>query len=592
LKATIERLVSAALAALPPELLSPQARATAPEVERTRDPSHGDYATNVALRHAKAARRNPRQLAEALLQALPADPAVAKVEIAGPGFINFHLAPAAYHAELARVLERGAAYGCRTPGAGERILLEFVSANPTGPLHVGHGRHAAYGAALGNLLVAAGHSVDREYYINDAGRQVDILAVSVWLRYLERLGESVPFPSNGYKGEYLLPIAAALVAEAGATLRRPVAELRAGLPPDEPEGGDKEAFIDAIVARARALLGEDGFRRVVEHALAGMIADIRDDLAEMGVTFDRWYSERSLATSGAIDEALRRLAANGHTYRKEGALWFRATAFGDDEDRVVERENGVRTYFASDIAYHLDKRLRGYQRLIDVLGADHHGYVARVRGGLDAMGEPPDCLEVPLLQLVNLYRGGEKVAMGKREGNFVTLRQLRQEVGNDACRFYFVMRSHDQPLDFDLELAKSRTTENPVFYIQYAHARVASVLRQLADRGLAHDPARGRTALGRLVEPHERRLMVAVTRLPEVIELAAATRAPHTLVNYLRELATDFHGAYSAGNENPSFRFIVDDAQLRDARLTLVLAARQAIRNGLAILGVSAPETM
>jgi arginyl-tRNA synthetase len=592
LKATIERLVSAALAALPPELLSAEARATPPEVERTRDPSHGDYATNVALRHAKAAHRNPRQLAEALIGALPADPSVAKVTIAGPGFINFHLTPAAYHAELVRALERGPAYGCSSPGSGEKVLLEFVSANPTGPLHVGHGRHAAYGAVLGNLLVAAGHSVAREYYINDAGRQVDILAVSVWLRYLERLGEPVPFPSNGYKGEYLLPIAAGLQLEAGATLRRPAAALRAGLPPDEPAGGDKEAFIDAIIARARALLGEDGFGRVTEHALAGMVADIRDDLAEMGVSYDRWYSERSLATSGAIDEALRRLAAHGHTYRKDGALWFRATAFGDAEDRVVERESGVRTYFASDIAYHLDKRLRGYQRLIDVLGADHHGYVARVRGGLAAMGEPPDCLEVPLLQLVNLYRGGQKVAMGKREGNFVTLRQLRQEVGNDACRFYFVMRSHDQQLDFDLELAKSRTTENPVFYIQYAHARVASVLRQLADRGFVHDAARGRAALDRLVEPHERRLMVATTRLPEVIELAAATRAPHTLVNYLRELATEFHGAYSAGNENPAFRVITEDAPLRDARLTLVLAARQVIRNGLAMLGVSAPETM
>jgi arginyl-tRNA synthetase len=259
---------------------------------------------------------------------------------------------------------------------------------------------------------------------------------------------------------------------------------------------------------------------------------------------------------------------------------------------VVERENGVRTYFASDIAYHLDKRLRGFERLIDVLGADHHGYVARVRGGLAAMGEPPDSLEVCLIQLVSLYRNGEKVAMGKREGNFVTLRQLREEVGNDAARFYYVMRSHDQHLDFDLELAKSRTTENPVFYIQYAHARVASVLRQLAERGLEHDPVRGRAALGRLVAAHEQRLLVAMTRFPEVVELAAAMRAPHTLVNYLRELATEFHGAYAAGNENPAFRVIVDDAELRDARLTLVLAARQVIRNGLALLGVTAPETM
>ena len=592
MKAIIEQLVSAALAALPADLLSAEARAQAPEIERTRDSTHGDYATNVAMKHAKAARKNPRQLAEAIIQALPADPAVARVEIAGPGFINFHLAPAAYHAELDRVLDEGVAYGSRPRGTGEKILLEFVSANPTGPLHVGHGRHAAYGAAVANLLTAAGHTVHREFYINDAGRQVDILAASVWLRYLERIGETVPFPSNGYKGEYLLPIAAGLEAEYSQKLRRPAAALTEGLPPDEPEGGNKDTYIDAVIVRSRELLGEDGFRKVVDHALASMIAGIREDLAEMGVTFDRWYSERTLATSGAIDEALRRLEQHGHTYRKDGALWFRASAFGDDEDRVVERENGVRTYFASDIAYHLDKKLRGFDRLIDVLGADHHGYVARVRGGLTAMGEPGECLEVMLLQLVSLYRDGVKVAMGKREGNFVTLRDLRREVGNDACRFYYVMRSHDQQLDFDLELAKRRSAENPVYYIQYAHARVASVLRQLADRGLTHDLVLGRGALARLVEPHEHKLVVSLTKYPEIMALAAATRSPHTLVNYLRELANDFHGAYSAGNENPAFRFIVDDAELRDARLALLLAARQVIHNGLSVLGVSAPETM
>ena len=592
MKATIERLIGAALAALPDDCLSAEARALPQEVERTRDAGHGDYASNVAMRHAKAARRNPRQLAETIVAALPADPSVAKVEIAGPGFINFYLSDAAYHAEINAVLDRASEYGRRPSGSGEKVLLEFVSANPTGPLHVGHGRHAAYGAALANLLSAAGHSVHREYYINDAGRQVDILTVSVWTRYLERLGEAVTLPANGYKGEYLLPIAAALEAEHSHKFRRSAEEVLADLPADEPEGGDKEIYIDALIARMRSLLGDAGFQAVVDHSLAGMVADIRGDLAEMGVTFDRWYSERSLATSGAIDEALRRLEQAGHTYRKDGALWFRASAFGDDEDRVVERENGVRTYFASDIAYHLDKRLRGFDRLIDVLGADHHGYVARVRGGLAAMGEPPESLEVMLLQLVNLYRGDVKVAMGKREGNFVTLRQLRHEVGNDACRFYFVMRSHDQTLDFDLELAKSRSTENPVYYIQYAHARVASVLRQLTDRGLSHDAARGRASLDRLVHPHERRLMVAMTRYPEVIALAAATRSVHTLVNYLRDLANEFHGAYSMDNENPDMRVIVDDEPTRDARVALFMAARQVLRNGLSILGVSAPDSM
>ncbi len=591
MKATIESLLRAALAALPGDLIGAEARAERPEVERTRDPAHGDYASNVAMRHAKAAGRKPRELAQAIIAALPADPSLARVEIAGPGFINFHLAPAAYHAELGRVLDEGAAYGRSDLGGGERVLLEFVSANPTGPLHVGHGRHAAYGSVLGAILATAGYSVATEFYINDAGRQVDIVTVSVWLRYLEAAGEVVPFPSNGYRGEYLKPIARALLESAGDAYLRPAAAVAAGLPPDAP-AGDKDLFVDALIARMRELLGLEAFRAVAEHALAGMLADIREDLAAMGVTFDRWFSERSLATDGAIDEALKRLAAQGNTYRKDGALWFRASAFGDDEDRVVERENGVRTYFASDIAYHLDKRLRGFERLIDVLGADHHGYVARVRGGLAAMGEPPDSLEVCLIQLVSLYRGTEKLAMGKREGTFVTLRQLREEVGNDACRFYYVMRSHEQQLDFDLELAKKRSTENPVYYIQYAHARVASVLRQLAERGLRHDAAAGRAALGRLVEPHEKRLLTAITRYPEVIVLAAATRAPHALVHYLRELATEFHGAYAAGNENPAHRVIVDDAALRDARLTLLLGARQVIANGLALLGVSAPETM
>lgn len=591
MKATIEKLVSAALAGLADQF-PPEALAAKPEIERTRDPKNGDYATNVAMRWAKAAKKNPRQLAEALVKALPASPAVVKVEIAGPGFINFHLAPDAYHAELLSIVDRAEGYGRSPAGTREKVLLEFVSANPTGPLHVGHGRHAAYGGALASLLQAAGYTVHREYYINDAGRQVDIFAASVWLRYLERLGEAITFPSNAYRGEYIKPIAAHLEAKVGRTLLRPAAEVHANLPPDEQDGGDKDKHVDAVIARMKELLGDPAYAAVLESSLEGMLADIRDDLAQMGVTFDRWYSERSLSTSGAIDKAIDRLRANGHLYEKDGATWFKAAQFGDDEDRVVVRANGAKTYFASDIAYHLDKRLRGFDKLVDVLGADHHGYVARVRGGLAAMGEPPESLEVSLIQLVSLYRGGEKLAMGKREGQFVTLRQLREEVGNDACRFYYVMRSHEQALDFDLELAKSKTTENPVYYIQYAHARVASVLRQLADRGLAYDPARGRASLARLAAPSEQRLIVQLSKYPEVVELAALTRAPHALVTYLRELATDFHGAYAAGNENAELRFIVDDAELRDARLTLVLAARQVIRNGLGLLGVSAPETM
>jgi arginyl-tRNA synthetase len=554
-------------------------------VERTRDTQHGDFATNVALRLAKPARRNPRELAQALVAALPANPLVSKTEVAGAGFINFFLASDAYGRELAQIHELGDRYGESALGAGHTLLLEFVSANPTGPLHVGHGRQAAYGSTLANLLAACGFKVSREYYINDAGRQVDIFAVSTWLRYLEASGESIVFPANGYRGDYVVPIAQALREQVGDSLLRHAAEVFAGLPPDAPMG-DKEKYIDALIARARALIGEDGYRSVLEFSLRQMFADIRGDLEQFGVTFERWYSEREFITSGAIDRALQRLDAQGNLYRKDGALWFTASKFGDDEDRVVERENGVRTYFASDIAYHLDKRVRGFEQLIDVLGADHHGYVARVRGGLAAMGEPPDCLEVTLIQFVSLFRGAEKIPMGKREAQFVTLRQLREEVGNDACRFFYLMRSHDQHLDFDLELAKSRTNENPVYYIQYAHARVASVMKQLQSRGLSFDRALGLSNLGLLQSEHEQAVQTSLARYPEVIEHAATSRAPHALAHYLRELANTLHTYYNAE------QFIVEDEKLRNARLALVLGVQQVIRNGLRLLGISAPESM
>ncbi|HSW33212.1 MAG TPA: arginine--tRNA ligase, partial [Steroidobacteraceae bacterium] len=359
----------------------------------------------------------------------------------------------------------------------------------------------------------------------------------------------------------------------------------ADLPPDAPVG-DKDTYIDAVIERAKAMLGEDGFRQAFKIALDDILADIRQDLEEFGVRYDEWFSERSLATNGAIDRALERLRGNGVVYEKDGAQWFRATDFGDEKDRVVVRENGLKTYFASDIAYHLQKRERGFDKLVDVLGADHHGYIARVRAGLVAMGEPGDSLEVRLVQFVTLYRGGEKVQMSTRSGEFITLRELRREVGNDAARFFYVMRSNDQHLDFDLQLATSHSNENPVYYIQYAHARVCSVLRQMREKGFEYDAARGRAALARLVEPHEQALLASISRFPEVVEMAAELRAPHALVHYLREVANDFHTYYNA------HQFLVDDAELRDARVTLVQGMRQVVRNGLGLLGVSAPEAM
>ena len=592
MKASLEGLLRAALNSLPDDLLTAELRSQPVEVERTRDATHGDYASNVAMRHAKAARRNPRELAAAVIAAIPANSMILRAEIAGPGFINFHLADTAFHGELARVLDEGKAYGRNDTGKGERVLVEFVSANPTGPLHVGHGRQAAFGATLAALLSTSGYAVSREYYVNDAGRQVDILTLSAWLRYLEAHGQIVPFPSNGYRGDYVRDLAATLAKSVGDSLVVNAGDVARDLPADEPAGGDKELHVDALIERMRTLVGDEGFRRLVDLALAAMTASIRQGLAEFGVEFDTWYSERSLAENGAIDRALARLQSQGRLYVKDGATWFRATEFGDEKDRVVVRENGVKTYFASDIAYHLDKRERGFERLLDVLGADHHGYVARVRAGLEAMGEPGSSLEVCLIQFVNLYRGGEKVPMGKREGQFVTLQQLREEVGSDACRFFYLMRSHDQPLDFDLELAKSRSAENPVYYVQYAHARGRSVFRQLVDRGHTYDEAHGRACLARLTAGHERRLLSQLTRYPEVIVAAATTRAPHLLVTYLRELATEFHSAYNAGNESAESRFIVEDADVRDARLCLISGVCQVLRNGLSILGVTAPESM
>jgi arginyl-tRNA synthetase len=585
LKSELEGLLAQALTRLTGSVLPSAVDPAWINVERARDASHGDYASNIALRLAKSVGRPPRELAAAIVAALPVSPLVARATVAGAGFINFQLVRAAHSEVLLQVLERGAQYGQSDAGRGERVILEFVSANPTGPLHVGHGRQAAYGATLGNLLQATGHSVHREYYINDAGRQMDILTLSTWLRYLERCGEALPFPANGYRGDYVRDIAALLEERYRRELQRPAASVLAELPLDAP-AGDKEQYIDALIARMRALLGAQGFDAVLDLSLAAMLGDIREDLTAFGVVFDRWYSERELARSGAVERALERLEARGALYRKDGALWFRASQFGDDEDRVLVRANGQNTYFAPDIAYHLQKRERGFARLIDVLGADHHGYVARVRGALVAMGEPGECLEACLMQFVSLFRAGQKIAMGKREAQFVTLRQLREEVGNDACRLFYLMRSHDQQLDFDLELAKSRSNDNPVYYIQYAHARVASVMKQLEARQLQYDAAMAAANLERLDTAAEQAVLRELARYPEVIQQAAAARAPHTLVHYLRELANTFHTWYNAAT------FIVDDAPLRNARLALALGVRQVVRNGLTLLGVSAPDSM
>ena len=555
-------------------------------IERTRSKAHGDYACNVALLLAKSAGRNPRALAEALVASLPASRLVAKVEVAGPGFINFFLSAQCLVGTLRRVHEAGDAYGHEPPGSRGRVTIEFVSANPNGPLHVGHGRGAAYGASLANLLEAHGYEVHREYYVNDAGRQMDILAVSVWLRYLELGGIAVRFPDNGYKGDYVVEIARALRAREGDRLRRSAYEVLDEVPPDEAQGGDRERHIDALIVRARSLLGETDYRLVFDAGLGHCLGDIREDLAQFGVRYDDWFSERSLATSGAVAKAIDTLKAQGHMVERDGALWFRATEFGDEKDRVVVRENGVTTYFASDIAYLLDKFERGFDRAIYVFGADHHGYVARLKAAAQGLGLDPARLEVLLVQFAVLYEGGQKVQMSTRAGQFVTLRQLRDDVGADAARYFYVMRSHDQHLDFDLDLARSQSSDNPVYYVQYAHARIAALFRQLAEKGGSYNRASGDAARGRLVEPGEQDLLQQLLRWPEVLDGAAELRSPQIVANGLRELAAAFHGYY---NSTP---ILVDDEALRNARLYLVAAVKTVIAGGLRLLGVSAPETM
>lgn len=555
-------------------------------IERSRGREHGDYACNVAMLLARPTGRKPRDLAAAILETLPKSQHVAKVEIAGPGFLNFHLSAGCRLGVIRRVLEAREDYGRAPEHSRESVTVEFVSANPNGPLHVGHGRGAAYGASLANLLDAAGYRVQREYYVNDAGRQMDILAVSVWVRYHELGGIDVRMPDNGYRGDYVVDIARALRNREGDRLRRTAIEISDGLPPDASEGGDKELHVDALIARAKALLGEADYRLVFAAGLNWCLGDIRDDLAGFGVQHDNFFSERSLQTDGYVERAIETLRASGHLFEQDGALWFRATTFGDDKDRVVVRENGVSTYFASDLGYLLSKFERGFERAIYVFGADHHGYIARLKAAASGLGLDPERIEILLVQFAILFRGGEKVQMSTRAGSFVTLRELREEVGSDAARFFYVMRSNDQHLDFDLDLARSQSNDNPVYYVQYAHARVCALFRQLAERQLSWHRSAAEAARERLVETHELDVLNELLRYPEVVESAALNRAPQLLVAYLRELASAFHTFYNA------LPILDADEELRHARLGLCAATRQVLANGLAVIGVAASERM
>jgi arginyl-tRNA synthetase len=560
-KDSLHHLVLQAIARLREQDILPADAVASFVIERTRSAEHGDFATNAALLLAKHARTNPRALAQALVAALPQNPQIAKVEIAGPGFVNFFLAPAAYHAQVRDALDAGADYGRNDSGAGKTAGVEFVSANPTGPLHVGHGRNAAIGDCIARALAANGWSVKREFYYNDAGAQIANLAISVQARALGKGPDDAGWPEDGYRGEYIKDVAQAYL------------------------DGTSFEMDGQTIAGAKDANDLDAIRRF---AVAYLRREQNADLTAFGVAFDVYFLESSLYVDGKVDETVRELVAHGHTYEEGGALWLKTTDFGDDKDRVMRKSDGSYTYFVPDVAYHRSKWQRGYARAITVLGSDHHGSLARVKAGLQALdcGIPQGYPDYMLYQMVTVMRGGEEVKLSKRAGSYVTLRDLIDEVGCDATRWFLIARKADSQLVFDIDLARSQTNDNPVYYVQYAHARVCSVMRQLRERGIAWNRDNGLAHLTRLDTAHETALMTELSRYPEIVESAAANLEPHLVAQYLRELANALHTYYHA------HQFIVDDADLRDARLALIAAARQVLHNGLALLGVSAPESM
>ncbi len=563
---------------------------------RTKDRSHGDFASNIAMIGSKAAGMKPRDLAEKILAHLPEVADISKAEIAGPGFINFFLNADQRFAVLDQVQAQQAQFGRTSANAAKRVQVEFVSANPTSSLHVGHGRGAAYGMTVANLLEATGATVDREYYVNDAGRQMDILATSTYLRYLELTGQELVFPKNAYQGDYVKEIAQSIIDQDADAYVRPVAEVYQDVPEDvqyaaEPDSdgnkvvlsGDKEKHIDGLIYNSQRLIGE-GYRVFHQAALKAILDDIKDDLGEFGVTFNQWFSEASLTEK--IDEALQMLDQRGFLYEQDGNIWFKSTEFGDEKDRVVKRRNGQTTYFASDIAYHLNKLQRGYTDIVDIWGSDHHGYIARVKAAIDALGYDSKKLTVLLVQFVSLWRSGVMVQMSSRSGQFVTLRDLRKEVGNDAARFYYVMRKSEQHIDFDLDLAVSQSKDNAVYYIQYAHARICRMLEKAAATDVNFDAVNARQFAAKLDLDAETEILAKLAAYPEIVIRAANSYEPHQVGNYLKELAALFHGWY---NEH---KVLNDDAELTQARLLLSVNVQQVLRNGLELLGVSAPESM
>ncbi|MBC2105847.1 arginine--tRNA ligase [Listeria booriae] len=522
-------------------------------LEVPKDKQHGDYSTNVAMQLARVAKKAPKVIAEAIVDAIGEDHAIInKVEIAGPGFINFYLDNAYLTALVPVIMDADTAYGESNTGQGKKFQIEFVSANPTGDLHLGHARGAAIGDSLANILAMAGYNVSREYYINDAGNQIQNLVLSTEARYLEALGVDAEFPEDGYRGADIINLGKQLAEKYG------------------------DEFVDADIDARR-----DVFRK---EALAFETAKLRDDLAEFRVHFDNWFSETTLYENGKIMPALEKLRANGYIFEEEGATWLRTTEFGDDKDRVLIKSDGTYTYFLPDIAYHLDKLERGFDVLIDVWGADHHGYIPRMRAAIQSLGYSPDHLEVEIIQLVHLYENGEQIKMSKRTGKSVTMRDLIEEVGLDATRYFFAMRSSDTHMNFDMGLAKSTSAENPVYYVQYAHARISSILRSGVEQGFALSKDAN---LALLNSEADYDLLKVLGEFPDVVAEAAEKRIPHRIVRFLNDLAAAFHRFYNANKV-----LDVENKEVSEARLALIKATQITLRNGLTLLGVSAPEKM
>jgi arginyl-tRNA synthetase len=572
MKNDLQQLIIEALTALQFHLPEHDIR-----VEHSKDKQHGDFSTNVALLLARDLQQKPRDLAQKIVAQMRSSDLCCKIEIAGPGFINFFINPNAWHVVLKEILTQQENYGRTNLGQGERLIVEFVSANPTGPLHVGHGRSAAYGDSVIRLLKTIGYNVHAEYYVNDAGRQIHILALSVWLRYLENNGQKIIFPTNAYQGDYIRLISSELEQQFKSKLIHPISEPDPHL--------DPEVQLDNRIEEMKKLLNSD-YSSLVKLCTKTLLQDIEEDLMQFNVHFDQWFSEAQLLEDGVVDKVLDQLRNSGYTYEKEGALWFKSSELGDEKDRVLVRENGQPTYFATDIAYRVNiLKIRGFKHILNILGADHHGYIPRIRASLQALGYE-SALTTLIVQFAVLYRGSQRVQMSTRSGEFITLRQLREEVGTDAARFFYVMRKAQQHMDFDLELAKSQSNENPIYYIYYAHARICSVMRHMEAKQMHDDWQDGLQHVAQLTHPQELALLMLLNRYTETIVQAAQNYEPHLLAHYLRQLAHSFHSYYN------NCVFLIPENHLRHARLCLIAATAQVLRNGLNLLGIQAPEVM